>query len=391
MIVARVRDASASVRDYPGVVRDYFFGNREPVKDSAVHLDAAMSWLCRAQDAGPDRGVARMFHVRDGWGASYPETTGYVIPTFLTYAKHFDRDEHAGRALEMAEWECAVQMPSGAVQGGVVTDAPTPAIFNTGQVLFGWSAAHKAAGSPMYRKSALAAGNYLCEQQDPDGAWRRNLSRFCGSPSEQYTYNVRSAWGLLVAGNEFDNDDFRRAAEANARFVLTRAHDNGWFEDNCLETPEQPLLHTIAYTFQGLLEIGVGLGLDDAVDTVVRGNRALLASFDSRGQLRGAYDKDWRPTVRWRCLTGEAQIAIVWLRLAAVTGEDEWRRAGVRLLAQLKATQALSGSDGIRGGIKGSHPISGPYGRLQYLNWAAKFYADALMLELGVDGASVSG
>jgi hypothetical protein len=34
-----------------------------------------------------------------------------------------------------------------------------------------------------------------------------------------------------------------------------------------------------------------------------------------------------------------------------------------------------------RGGIKGSHPINGGYHPWQYPNWAAKFFADALMLE----------
>ena len=32
--------------------------------------------------------------------------------------------------------------------------------------------------------------------------------------------------------------------------------------------------------------------------------------------------------------------------------------------------------------VKGSLPLSGPYGRYAYLNWAAKFLADSLMLEI---------
>jgi hypothetical protein len=36
------------------------------------------------------------------------------------------------------------------------------------------------------------------------------------------------------------------------------------------------------------------------------------------------------------------------------------------------------------GGVKGSFPVSGGYGRFQYLNWACKFSIDANLLELGV-------
>jgi hypothetical protein len=49
----------------------------------------------------------------------------------------------------------------------------------------------------------------------------------------------------------------------------------------------------------------------------------------------------------------------------------------------LCGTQDLKSSDpGIRGGIKGSQPIWGEYGEYEYLNWAAKFFADALMHEI---------
>jgi len=45
--------------------------------------------------------------------------------------------------------------------------------------------------------------------------------------------------------------------------------------------------------------------------------------------------------------------------------------------------QDLSTPDpGIRGGIPGSHPRGGDYMTNRYPNWAAKFFMDALMLQL---------
>ena len=82
-------------------------------------------------------------------------------------------------------------------------------------------------------------------------------------------------------------------------------------------------------------------------------------------------------------MTGDAQTAIVWLRLYEVTGVDRYREAAQAVNHYLASTQDLASKDeGIRGGVKGSQPIWGEYGSFEYLNWAAKFYADALMLEL---------
>jgi hypothetical protein len=87
--------------------------------------------------------------------------------------------------------------------------------------------------------------------------------------------------------------------------------------------------------------------------------------------------------VQWSCLTGDAQTAIVWFRLAEITGDKAFGAAALRMVDYLCSTQNLtSGDPGIRGGIAGSRPIWQEYGKYEFLNWAAKFFADALMLRL---------
>ena len=50
-------------------------------------VDAAIEWLCAAQDRSKsnDGGVARDYSLLADWASSYPETTGYIIPTFLAH------------------------------------------------------------------------------------------------------------------------------------------------------------------------------------------------------------------------------------------------------------------------------------------------------------------
>jgi len=383
---------SPGLQNYPLQLWDWFFGAKEPIKDNETHLLAALSWLCAAQDASTDRGVARMYHIRDGWGPSYPETTGYLIPTLIRVGKHLGKSDLVDRALQMADWESEIQMSSGAVQGGVLGDPQTPAIFNTGQVLFGWVAAFNESKNGTYRESAIAAADYLLAQQDEDGAWRSNLSEYCESPDDTYAFNVRSAWALMIAANAFERPDYMSAALANVAFVRKLIQANGWIAKNCLNRPEQPLLHTIAYFHQGLLECAQ-LSNDESglIEQIVIGNERLLDALNSSNRMYGRYTNEWVPTVHWRCLTGEAQTAIVWQRLSKITGDTKWATGAARLGEGLKATQRLTGKPERMGGIQGSHPITGPYGRMEYLNWATKFFVDYLLLDMGVADAATDG
>ena len=76
-------------------------------------------------------------------------------------------------------------------------------------------------------------------------------------------------------------------------------------------------------------------------------------------------------------------MALNWFRLSELGITDEFRANAVaanRFVMSLH--NRVSANPGIRGGIKGSHPIGGEYMRFRYPNWAAKFFMDALMREL---------
>jgi len=56
------------------------------------------------------------------------------------------------------------------------------------------------------------------------------------------------------------------------------------------------------------------------------------------------------------------------------------RNGAPAILGFLKrARNRRSREPGVRGGIKGSWPVGGDYGAYEVLNWASKFFADALM------------
>lgn len=344
------------------------------------HLDAAIDWLCQAQDATPDGGVSQTYLVRSSrWANSYPETTGYIIPTFYSYASLTGREDIRARARHMLDWECDIQLADGGVLAGAWGDSDQPTIFNTGQVLFGWARGFEEEGAERYRNAAAKAAHWLCDAQDEDGCWRRFGSPMTGKSVN--TYNTRTAFGLTRAHAITGERRFLEAAVRNGEWALSMRNDRGWLDQNCLQDNDQPFTHTIAYAMRGLLEIGAYAQREDLLQAAQAIGDAVLQHLPPDGRLAGRFDRDWRPTVNWSCLTGDCQLAINWARLHQLTGETRYRDAVSRILAFVKRTHKLDGKAQERGGIKGSHPIDGGYHPWQYPNWAAKFFADALMLE----------
>jgi predicted negative regulator of RcsB-dependent stress response len=348
----------------------------------ATNLDASYRWLCAAQDANLDGGVAGCYNLLRGWGASYPETTGYIIPTFLHYADFRQIPSARERAIRMADWEVQVQLPDGAVRSGMLGLSSRPAVFNTGQVLFGWIAAFGATRDSRYARAASRASEWLTRVQESDGAWRQNLSAL--TTSSVQTYNVRAAWGLAVAGDELGERRWVDAALRNCDWALTQQSEEGWFAANAFSDKEDPLLHTIGYVLEGLLGVGQLLRYDRYVHAVIKGTEPLIRAYRTNRILKGRYDGHWRPTVSWRCLTGEAQVALVMLRLAKLTGQEKYTETALSLLEGISRLQDLeSRHPESYGSITGSEPIWGGYGPFNYLNWAAKFFMDALLLHVG--------
>lgn len=363
------------------------------------HLVAAVQWICNAQDAFNDGGVARSYSLiynpffqKKGWIPSYPETTGYIIPTLFDYAKQTGRQDIYDRADRMADWECQIQMKSGAVQGGTIDQPPTPAIFNTGQVIFGWIRAFQETRKQAYLECAVKAGRFLVTQQDEDGAWRKSLSGYASPGMDFYTYNTRTAWALqelsIVAGHQ----EFHEAAIRNIEFALRQQLENGWFRSNCLNDPSQPLLHTIAYSIRGILETGALLKNNHYIARARKAADALLARQRPSGSLAGRFNERWESAVSWRCLTGEAQISGIWGRLYQITGDARYLDGMRKTNAALRRVQFLQTDQvGIYGGIGGSDPLHGLYGRFEILNWAVKFFLDAQMLEQSLTENGIHG
>ena len=346
------------------------------------HLGAAIGWLCRAQDVRNDSadsgGVSAGWSFEDGWLPSYPETSGYIVETFIAAARTLERPDLVARAHRIIDWELSIQHPDGAFPGHFGEPGSEPVIFNTGQIMHGMLAGHLQLGRAECLDSAVRAGHWLARHQDDDGCWRRFEHH--GVP---HTYNTRGTWALLATAMIAGDAQLKNAAIRNLEWALTQQRPSGWFANNAFTPDREPFTHTIAYAIRGFLECGVLLGSERFVDAALKAARAVAGAQRADGCLAGTYGEDWVARVSYCCLTGVAQMSLNWTRLAQEAGATELRDNARRGIAFVKGHQRIDDPDPVvRGAIAGSAPIWGRYSMFEFPNWAAKFFADALIMDL---------
>jgi hypothetical protein len=363
------------------IVKDLIAAPREPVLDHKTHLNAAINWLCRAQDVRNEQmdagGVSAGWDFEGGWLPSYPETTGYIIETFVPAAKILERPNLCVRANRMLDWELSIQLSDGAFPGHYGEPGSQPVVFNTGQIMHGMLCGYLELRREECLAAAVRAGFWMAAQQDDDGCFRRY--EHYGVP---HVYNTRAIWALLRTALASGESALKRAVVKNLEWALAQQRASGWFSANAFKLGEHPFTHTIAYAIRGFLECGILLSDERLVNAAAKAARALAFVQRADGGLMGAYADDWIPKASYLCLTGIAQMGVNWIRLGQEGIAPELVEPARRAIEFLKTVHRLSDrDDAVRGGIAGSMPIWGAYARFEFPNWAAKFFADALMMD----------
>ena len=355
-------------------------GLKHGAGDHRLALEDATGYLLRAQRQGTDAGLGS-YHLTEGWGASYPETTGYAIPTLLSAGDRLGRADLHDAAFKAAAWLLGIQRPDGGWQGGRIGEDRQSVVFNTAQVVRGLLAVHERTRATPYLEAAVRACRWMIAVQDADGAWRG--SNFMGVARVYDTYVDAP---LLQVHSITGEEHFRSAAWRNLEWVLGQQAENGWFAnaDNTLRHNDRPITHTLAYTMDGLLECTRTTGDERWAKAALKAAEPLAERYLKDGVLYGRYDARWRGSEH-AIMTGCAQMVIVWSHAAQLTGSSQYREAAARLIDQLVSIQALGkqGPPDAAGALPGSFPLWGRYEKFAFPNWGTKYFVDALLCAQG--------
>jgi len=352
-----------------------------------THLRSAIDWLGQAQDVNLDGGVSVIYSLRNGWDISYPETTGYIIGTFIAYGLLIKKDEYIYRAKRMGNWEISIQAPS----GGIISRPGEPIIrvFNTGQVILGWCALFEQTQDESYLQSAIRAGDYLLQTQEDDGRWIKDT--YCGAR----TYHSRVDWALLRLWQFTGEEKYASAASKNLHWVIEQQTQSGWFK-NCGFNQEDPITHVIGYTLRGLIEsyeidVSYNLKLLDKdffplIKKTVDAICGLIEKYQvsrENGLIPSSFNEYWSSHDKHTCLTGNVQLSIVLRRFGHISKQISYNPYADLLLNAAKKMQIINTNiSQVRGALPGTYPINIGYLPYSYPNWATKFLADALMLKM---------
>ena len=344
------------------------------------HLRAAAQWLAAAQDLQSDGGVAGRYQLGRGWTSSYPETTGYIVPTFLALSRALPQAGFRERAERAVQFLLSVQLPEGGFPGLEIADnRDTPSVFNTAQILHGLTAWHRETGDEEVRIAAGRAVQWLLGLQDPDGAFRRYAYEDRASTYSAYLACRLAEWGDYAA-------DRAALAAASRHLDWTLAHrsPNDWIAlagfDEEQHQADEAFTHTIAYTLAGILSTAETLGRSDGITAVAAAAERLARRLELSRFLPGLIGSDWRGRSRYACLTGNCQMALIWFRLYSLTRNLRLVNAALKAIDLVKLAQPMRNPNpGLFGGIPGSDPIHGSYIEGAVPNWAAKYFIDALL------------
>jgi hypothetical protein len=371
----------------PGHADVFFRDAFERTYDDEIHLRAALEWLLHSHDVTGDGGFAAAYSFKDGWLPPYPETTGYIIPTlFDAHAVLADARLRAA-AVQAAEWEAAIQLTSGAIQAGYWgadpqqfwSEAPVPAAFNTGQVVLGWNRAYQETGERRFLDASVRACRFLVECVGEDGVFRRGLSPGPTNPTR--AYYTRVAYAMAWTGRLIGDASFETTARRHLDWVVRQLQPDGWFLHAGFQDDDMPLTHTMAYTAEGLLDAGALLEERRYVEASHRHVVAAAEACEERGLFLPAhFTSGWKSADRFSCVPGNAQFATLWCRHGRRTGNLSLINTGLKMVEWLKKRQSLDNVEaGIRGGLPGAWPIDGGYSVYSYVNWATKYFVDALL------------
>ena len=146
-----------------------------------------------------------------------------------------------------------------------------------------------------------------------------------------------------------------------------------------------PLTHTVAYTINGLFELGVLCNRSEFISSSLHAARGVLSRRDaSTGAVPGQFEEGFEPVGDWTSMTGNSQMAIIWFRAAETTGDPEWLAPAKQANTFNRRLQDLNHSDpGRNGALRGSYPGHRGYGPVLVYELDAEVFTRCLSLRDG--------
>lgn len=294
---------------------------RITTKNSDTSYSKAVEWLKKNRVKREGIPISSEKHI------SYPEVTGYTIPTLYQWGEKEVARDLTVWLMHMQNEDGSFSAPDG-----------TPYTFDTGQVVHGFVAAlddlHEV------EKPLRRACDWIILQVRIDGRLDTPSTRMWGNIADDRIH-LFVLPPLIEAGVKLNEPKYIDAAY---RVLEYYKQGEKLVEFNTLS-------HFYAYIIEALLDLG-------ETDLAKRGMEQVVKLQKKDGSVP-AYKN-----VSWVCSVGLAQFAVIWYKLGMRTCAD-------------KALEYLGNIQNRTGGFYGSYGKGANYFPSEEISWTLKFFLDA--------------
>ncbi len=332
-------------------------------------LTSNLKWIARSFEVNGLKGSSGKRTVYGQWGAPYPETTGYLIPTLLECSPYNDSLREI--ALAQLSFIKSIQNEDGSFYQAL--DNKAPIIFDTAQIVIGLVAlcpeVLKFEDISDVVKEAVI---WMHEQLTEEGLFLEH----------NYVDNYNPAYyaRIAMAMSQGEAIFFSKITSKTKKLIFRIAdlqNADLMFDYAGFSAEETPYTHTIAYTLRGLWECALHINNKKLMHKVTDSLARLSETLLSKGKVAGRYDAHWQGDYSFICSTGNAQLALLYLLVYERLQNKKFLQVVPLLLKPLLAGQRSLSLN--KGAVPSSLPIWGPYQKWSFTNWTQKFYADALV------------
>jgi uncharacterized protein YyaL (SSP411 family) len=359
------------------IALNYFFK-----KNILTEQKNLLNWIFLAQKVNNSYGISKgysfikSYKFLESWYKEYPETTGYLIPTLLDLSVKKNIYPYKNILLA-ADWLMSIQNADGSFKGGTIDSNDESSIFDTGQIIKGFYSLYKYNKNPEYLNSSLRACNWILRNEHMNqGYWNKFKTK--GLKDSGLTFNIYAIDTIAEIGRDTSNSDYMNLAKRVGQFTLMKIKENTWVEGCELSQIKYPVTHTLAYTIEGLYNIGSILNNDMFVKKSLNILDVVNSKIEKNGYLPGYFDKDWNKLDFGSCLTGSAQIACMCVKAYKLTKDVVYLEFAKNLYKylSLRLNNYFNNFGGAIGSMPSSWPINGRYFAYNTTNWTIKYMLD---------------
>ena len=184
----------------------------------------------------------------------------------------------------------------------------------------------------------------------------------------------------LAVSNKMDSSPAKIDVAHDSLSEIAKAiESNGFNRANCSKR-QVTFLHSFVYVVEGYLYSYMITGFPKYLELAKTSVDFLLGIYGKKKALPASFTSSSSMTFWYRCITGEIQFAIILQELFTITGESIYHSVASDIIDEIYRIQIKKDTVFYKaGGILGSYPSYGDYNPFRQLNWATKFYNDAVL------------